>query len=148
MQPPLTDRQPRPPRAATPSARRTLRRDVLCLGTLVVMRIALTLVGYAAIRARMPQPTPTTDSHFYARQLARSIERLARFVPRASCLTQALALQWLLARAGHASELFVGVRQDGAGRFAAHAWLSCNQRIVLGATTTRLSEFTVLAERR
>ena len=148
MQPPLAERQSRPRHAARPSRRRGLRRDILCLGALVVIRIALTTAGYAAIRARMPQAAPSADSHFYARQLARRIERLARFVPRASCLTQALALQWLLARAGLASELFVGVRQDAAGRFAAHAWVSCNQRIVLGATTTRLSEFTVLAERR
>lgn len=148
MQPPLADRHHRLQRAGTSPGRRALRRNALCLGALIAIRIALTTAGYAAIRARLPQPGPSPDSHFYARQLARRIEHLARFVPRASCLTQALALQWLLARAGHASELFVGVRQDADGRFAAHAWVSCNQRIVLGSTTTRLSEFTVLAERR
>jgi hypothetical protein len=69
-------------------------------------------------------------------------------VPGASCLTQAMALQYLLARAGHASELFVGVRQDEAGAFQAHAWLACNARTVLGAAGTRLEDFTMLAQRR
>lgn len=134
------------PRAPAPGAR--LRRDALCLAALTVMRIALTCTGYAAIRKRMPDATASPQSHFYARQLARRIERLAQFVPRASCLTQALALQYLLARAGHACDLHVGVRRDPAGRFEAHAWVSCNGRIVLGAATTRLADFTPLAERR
>lgn len=125
-----------------------LRRDAKCLGALVIMRLALSLAGYAAIRARMPEGRPTPDAHFYARQLARRIERLARLVPGASCLTQALALQWLLARAGHACELLVGVRRDETGRFAAHAWVACNGRIVLGAAQTRLEHFTTLAGAR
>lgn len=125
-----------------------VRRDARCLAALVVMRAALSLAGYAAIAARMPQARPSPEAHYYARQLARRIEVLARFVPRASCLTQALALQYCLARGGHACELQVGVRRDDAGRFAAHAWVSCNGRIVLGAANTRLADFTPLTERR
>jgi hypothetical protein len=124
-----------------------LRRDARCLAALVVMRAALSTVGYAAIRARMPAAAPSEDGHFYARQLARRIERLARLVPGASCLTQALALQYLLARGGHACKIHVGVRGDAAGAFAAHAWVTCNGRIVLGAADTRLADFTPIAER-
>lgn len=126
-----------------------LRREMRCLAALLVMRIGLSAWGYAALSARMPAAAETSpEAHFYARQLARRIERLARFVPGASCLTQALALQYLLARAGHASALHVGVRRDDAGAFAAHAWVSCNGRIVIGAATTRLADFTPLTERR
>lgn len=125
-----------------------LRRDAACLAALVVMRTALSTIGYAAIKQRIPPAKPTPEAHFYARQLARRIERLARFVPRASCLTQALALQYLMARAGHACEIFVGVRCGEGGRFEAHAWVACNGRIVLGAANTNLAEFTPLAERR
>ena len=136
-----------PGRGALPLSAR-LRRDARCLAALAAMRIALTCSGYAAICKRMPQADASPNAHHYARQLAKRIERLAQFVPGASCLTQALALQYLLARAGHACELRVGVRRDDAGRFLAHAWVSCNDRIVLGAATTRLSDFTPLAERR
>lgn len=125
-----------------------LRRDTMCLAALAAMRLALSVRGYAAIRAAMPAAPQTAEGHFYARQLARRITRLARFVPGASCLTRALALQYLLARAGHACELHVGVKRDAAGRFAAHVWVSCNGRIVLGAEGTRLADFTALAGAR
>jgi len=127
---------------------RAARRDMKCLAALIATRLMLTCAGYATIRARMPQASDTPEGHFYARQLARRIERLARFVPRASCLTQALALQWLLARAGHGSDLHVGVRHNEKGHFEAHAWLSCNGCIVLGAATRPLSDFTALAGTR
>lgn len=136
------------PRGRALSGTALLRRDARCLAALVVMRLALSTVGYNRIRARMPAAAPSPEAHFYARQLARRIERLARLVPRASCLTQALALRYLLARAGKACEIHVGVRRDAAGAFAAHAWVTCNGRIVLGAAGTRLSDFTPLAERR
>lgn len=133
-------------RAAGVTARaRGWRLDAKCLAALAAMRIALSAAGYAAVRARMPQAPASPHTHFYARQLARRIERLARLVPGASCLTQALALQWLLARAGHGCELLVGVRRDDTGRFAAHAWVACNDRIVLGAAGTRIEDFTTLA---
>jgi hypothetical protein len=112
------------------------------------MRVALSTVGYNAIRRRMPSAPGSSEGHYYARQLARRIVRLARLVPRASCLTQALALQYLLARSGHASDLHVGVRTDPAGRFEAHAWLTCNEQVVIGAAGNRLTDYTHLAERR
>jgi hypothetical protein len=43
-----------------------------------------------------------------------------------SCLVVSLALWWLLARQGIASELRVGVRKDG-GTFEAHAWVECGR---------------------
>lgn len=123
-----------------------VRRDTLCVAALAAMRFALTCTGYAAIRRRMPKAAASPQSHYYARQLARRIEQLAQLVPGASCLTQALALQYLLARAGHACELHIGVRCSGAGRFEAHVWVCCNGRIVLGAATTRLADFTPLVK--
>ena len=56
----------------------------------------------------------------------------ARFVPRASCLTQALAAKTLLARRGHPAEVRLGVARDERGRFLAHAWVECYGRIVVG----------------
>ncbi|WP_296718916.1 lasso peptide biosynthesis B2 protein [Erythrobacter sp.] len=120
--------------------------DARCLAMLAVMRIALSTIGYAAIRRRMPRPGGRPDSHFWARQVARRIERLARFVPGASCLTQALTLQFVLARRGHASRLQIGVRKRFDGAFSAHAWVTCNDRVVLGQRGTQLADFTPIAE--
>jgi hypothetical protein len=64
--------------------------------------------------------------------LVREVRRVARFVPRASCLTQALAAEVLLSRAGHAPRLRLGFRRDDAGALTAHAWVENTGQVVLG----------------
>ena len=63
-------------------------------------------------------------------------------VPRATCLTQALALQSLLGAAGHASSLRIGVAREDGWCFEAHAWLESGGRILIGAGGTE--RFTAL----
>jgi hypothetical protein len=67
-------------------------------------------------RARAPR--------FTADRLARAVRLASRVVPHATCLTQALALNRLLSRDGHASTVQIGVRKDDSG-FSAHAWVEC-----------------------
>jgi hypothetical protein len=63
--------------------------------------------------------------------VAWSVRAASRRIPRASCLTQALAVQLLLARYGYSSKLQIGVaRKDG--HFVAHAWVEFGGRIVTG----------------
>jgi hypothetical protein len=69
---------------------------------------------------------------FSPERIAWAIRLPARRVPRASCLTQALAAQMLLARYGHRSRLRIGVGRDTAGQFAAHAWVEVNGQLVIG----------------
>jgi hypothetical protein len=61
-----------------------------------------------------------------------AVKVVSRYVPRASCLTQAVAVQALLARAGHESSIEIGVAKDTAQQFQAHAWVVCDNKIVLG----------------
>lgn len=56
----------------------------------------------------------------------------SRRVPGASCLTQALAAQVLIARLGRETTLRVGVTRDRGKGFAAHAWLEYRGRIIIG----------------
>jgi len=56
----------------------------------------------------------------------------SRRIPGASCLTQALALQWLLARAGQSARIHIGVAKQGARGFEAHAWLESGGEILIG----------------
>jgi hypothetical protein len=60
-----------------------------------------------------------------------SVHVASRFVPRATCLTQSLAAQILLARRGYPAALRLGVARE-AGQFDAHAWLESNGRVVIG----------------
>ncbi len=65
-------------------------------------------------------------------RLVWAVKVVSRYVPVASCLTQALALQWLLMRSGYASRVHLGVRKDSERKFEAHAWVECEGRVVIG----------------
>jgi Transglutaminase-like superfamily len=64
-------------------------------------------------------------------RIAQAVRVMSRYVPRATCLTQALAVQWLLADVGHASQLRLGVHKDLAD-FKAHAWLEMDGQVIIG----------------
>jgi hypothetical protein len=63
-----------------------------------------------------------------------AVRTAARLVPGTGCLPAALVLQRLLASAGHASELHIGVAHE-SGRFAAHAWVSRAGEVLIGEAT-------------
>lgn len=85
--------------------------------------------GRAAVEAPLAPPQAHSRAHRLAeaRRLAALVERANRryAIPRADCLPLSLALRWLLARRGIASDLRVGVRTI-TGRFESHAWLECD----------------------
>lgn len=63
--------------------------------------------------------------------VVRTIRRCKRFVPRATCLTQALATKSVLKHYGQESRIVLGVAKSDVS-IAAHAWVEVNGRIVLG----------------
>jgi hypothetical protein len=66
------------------------------------------------------------------KRLAWAVQAAARRIPGASCLTQALALQYVLGRAGETTKLHIGVAKDSARGFEAHAWLEHRGAILVG----------------
>jgi hypothetical protein len=68
--------------------------------------------------------------------IIRTVTRAARRVPRATCLTQAIAAAILLGRRGVPASIRFGVARDGGGKFIAHAWVESGGRIVLGGVTS------------
>jgi hypothetical protein len=61
-----------------------------------------------------------------------AVEAMGRRVPRASCLTQALAAKLLLRAFGLRSQLCLGVACTADGSLRAHAWLERGGRPILG----------------
>jgi len=59
-----------------------------------------------------------------------SIYTVSDYIPRATCLTQAITAQILLSRHNHPSKLKIGVTKND--EFEAHAWLEIDDKIVLG----------------
>ena len=68
-----------------------------------------------------------------ADRLAWAVEVASRRIPGTTCLCRALALQRLLAKNGHGSELRIGVEKNN-DRFGAHAWLVHDGEVLIGAS--------------
>ena len=99
--------------------------------TMVVIaaRVALSLTGVRGARPTVRHLAGFTGASDTAR-MPWAVACVSRRIPGASCLTQALALQAMLARAGRACRIEVGVARED--EFEAHAWVVCGTEIVLG----------------
>jgi Transglutaminase-like superfamily len=99
---------------------------------LIAARIALWTLPFPRVQdlARRFGSSRRTEGIAPGR-LAWTVQTTARSIPKASCLTQALAAQILLERAGERPELHFGVTTD-RGEFEAHAWLELHGRPIVG----------------
>jgi hypothetical protein len=61
-----------------------------------------------------------------------ALDKSSRRLTFANCLIRALALRMLLAHRDIATDLHIGARKDEHGQFAAHAWLTYNETILVG----------------
>jgi len=114
-------------------------KRVLVFATFLVAstRLGLSVVPVQTTRrmlrwlAPLPGQCRAVDCHSVS-QLTWAVRAAGRFVPRATCLTQALAGQALLARYGHAARLRAGVARDEQGKIEGHAWLEHGGEVVVG----------------
>jgi hypothetical protein len=65
-----------------------------------------------------------------AHMIAIAVRLASRYIPRATCLTQALTAQILLNRAGIENEIRIGVAKEQ--KFEAHAWVECGGNVLIG----------------
>ena len=63
-----------------------------------------------------------------------AVESVSRRIPRATCLTQAIAAMLLLRWSGREAQLCLGVSPLADGSFRAHAWLEREGRALLGGS--------------
>ena len=63
--------------------------------------------------------------------IVRAVRLCKRFVPYATCLTQALAARRLLSRYGYDAVLKIGVAKSES-KLEAHAWIEVDGKVVLG----------------
>lgn len=110
-----------------------LRRVVLVAAwTVVLVRLGLWLLPFrivnsAASRPRRLSPLMAFTSN---ERLAWAVRAVAARIPKATCLTQALALQVLMAKAGKQTQLQIGVARGKD--FEAHAWLVDQGKVLIG----------------
>jgi hypothetical protein len=102
---------------------------------LCVFRLGLWLVSFRALRCVvgfLAKPSAGRMTAFSAEQLSWAVSGVSRYVPRASCLTQALVLHVMLTRGGQRSQIYIGVAKEKNGRFESHAWVECGDRVMIG----------------
>jgi hypothetical protein len=101
----------------------------------LVVRAGLWLVPFQSIRravALLAKPSPAQTNEFSVERLSRAVSTAACYVPKATCLTQALALHILLRRRAINSKIRIGVAKDNGGIWEAHAWVESGDRVVIG----------------
>jgi hypothetical protein len=107
-----------------PAAERQLVLRTIPL--VATIRVALWVIPFRRVRhllRRSEQVTfPVSDSLPISR-LEWAVRAASRRIPMATCLTQSLALQFLLAKTGRPSQLHIGVKKDPKSGFRAHAWV-------------------------
>ena len=129
----------------TPSDRRLLVGTALLLGAI---RLGLRLLPFKVLRRLLGKLAKAPGERREAGQA--STERIvwavtvaSRYVPKATCLTQALAARLLLARHGYPpARLHIGVARGEKGLLEGHAWLESQGEIIVGGGD--LSRYTPL----
>lgn len=71
-----------------------------------------------------------------AHRIVWAVRSSACFVPRSTCLVQALAAQALLIQYGYRPYLTIGVTKNECEPFGAHAWVTCEDEVLIGGPET------------
>ena len=111
--------------------RRLLLRAVALVAA---VRIALWTLPFRWVRlvGGRRRAVSTELSTVPVEHLAWAVQAAGRRIPGASCLTQALSLQYLMTLDGHDAEVHIGVAKDATRGFEAHAWVEYGGKILLG----------------
>lgn len=124
---------------------------IYSLSALIVVsvRIGLWVTTYQRIRKWLVRPCPDDPQpqreHTVAR-IVHAVERMARFIPDASCLTQTISAQAMLSWKGIPSTISMGLKKGEQDAICVHAWLVWNDRIVLEGDEGTISAFTKMLD--
>lgn len=141
------------PNRAAQAIRRAVRHAptlLAALGWVCLVRAGLSLASHRRLRrAFLPPRRLGPADRDAAARVGWAVRHAARLVPRATCLTQALAAQIMLARRGVPSVLQIGVDRaadsTGSARFEAHAWLEVDGLVLVGGTADSLARYARIA---
>jgi hypothetical protein len=94
---------------------------------------------FTANALRTDASLPQTARADYQQRVVRAVRAVARrMLGDRPCLSQALAVQWFLGRAGWETELHIGVVKQTDQALAAHAWLEGQGEVLIGGRSSRV----------
>lgn len=112
---------------------------VVAIVLLAAIRVGLRVLPFARLRSLLASVSRSGQRKKDRKERAVwAIETASRHIPWiGTCLTQALALQVLLARTGCLSQLRIGVTKNADRTFIAHAWLEKDGLVLIGGAGRR-----------
>ena len=111
---------------------------------LLVVRATLSIKGYAPVLEWIRQAAANPDNDVPHTTIVWAIHHTAKVVPNATCLTRSLAMRYLLAKAGEAATIQIGVKNDEDGKFKAHAWVVLDGEVLTGDTEDEIASYKLL----
>jgi hypothetical protein len=97
-----------------------------------VARVMLLVLPFRRVVDRVRPAEDRSAGRGDPERLAWAVRAMGRrTIRRNRCIVEAVALTWLLRRAGHPATLRLGAGRVG-GRFEAHAWVESRGRILIG----------------
>ena len=120
------------------SVERTLFVRVWIL--LGITRLCLSLFRFATLRKVLTGIGPfiaRPNKEFTDDQLVRIVGIASRYVPRATCLSQALTVQLFLKQSGRQARLYIGVNGVERGHLNAHAWVESQGKVLFVGSNLR-----------
>jgi len=103
------------------------------------IRLGFELLPFSVVKSLVTRERPVSPprSHASIDELTWAVTVASGFVPGATCLVQAMALQFLLQRAGYPALMHIGVNKDEIGKLKAHAWVESQGRVLIGGSDFR-----------
>lgn len=98
------------------------------------IRIMIWLFSFSTVQRKVQNIAtkyPSSNHTITASRLRILIVAASRYVPKATCLVQALAGHILFSKYGYNTSIKIGVLTEN-GEFEAHAWLEHGEKVVLG----------------
>jgi len=100
-----------------------------------LIRLGMEFSPFSSLKKLLERLRPISGGFgidFSEEELVWSVEVVSRYIPKATCLAQALTTQFLLQQAGHQACLHIGVTEAEEGGIKAHAWVESQDRILIG----------------
>lgn len=112
-----------------PGNHKKLLVDTLCL--MFRIRLMVWIMPFSRIQ-RSLTGVSTIKRDIPVSKLVWSVKVVSNYVPRTTCLTNALTGYCLLSQHGYPSLVKIGVGRSAEGEFEAHAWLEHGGNVVIG----------------
>ena len=110
-----------------------------------IIRLGLSLLPFITLKNVLRVIGPSiarADERLSEDQLVWAVAAASRFIPKATCLAQALAIQLFLKQSGREAYVHIGVDRGEGGRLDAHAWVERKGKVLFGGSN--LSRYTHL----